>query len=512
MKINKNIAIDWFITLVRISVGWHFLYEGYSKIIIDSWTSKGYLVGTTGFLSGFYHYVAESPHLLKVVDIMNIYGLCAIGLGLICGMLTRFAATGGALLLFLYYFAYPPFGASIYGLAEDNTFIVDRLFLEALILIWFIVINRQGYGLDNLSAFLKTNFSRKTKRKDSQSNIEGKPESRRKLLKNLAFLPALGVLGYGGFRHKLNNVDALSGATISWNEIDMGALNGEMPKGQIGKWKMSRLVAGGNLILGSSHARDLIYVNSLVKAYNTEKKIFETLMLAEKVGIDTINIGFRSGKLLAKYKKMTGSRLTVITQVSHASEDNNIFEQIDQAIDEGADIIQINGQCTDYFAEKKGLDNIVKMMDRIRNQGYMAGLGAHDVNTFRATQEYGIVPDYYMKTMHHDGYWSAHPRENRKPFETNGKRSKDHNRFHDNLFCVFPDQTIEFINQTKIPVMGFKVLAAGALTPEDGFRWAFEKGADFICVGMFDYQLIDDVNICIDILNNLKERKRDWYA
>jgi hypothetical protein len=60
--------------------------------------------------------------------------------------------------------------------------------------------------------------------------------------------------------------------------------------------------------------------------------------------------------------------------------------------------------------------------------------------------------------------------------------------------------------------MGFKVLAAGAITPEDGFRWAFENGADFICVGMFDFQIVGDVNTCIDILNNLPNRKREWYG
>jgi hypothetical protein len=52
-------------------------------------------------------------------------------------------------------------------------------------------------------------------------------------------------------------------------------------------------------------------------------------------------------------------------------------------------------------------------------------------------------------------------------------------------------------------MMGFKVLAAGAIDPKDGFRWAFKNGADFICVGMFDFQIVDDVNTSIDILNEL---------
>ena len=150
------------------------------------------------------------------------------------------------------------------------------------------------------------------------------------------------------------------------------------------------------------------------------------------------------------------------------------------------------------------------MMDRIRSQGYTAGLAAHTVDSLIACEEQGIIPDYYMKTMHHDNYWSAHPRENRVPFEVDGKRYPDHNRFHDNIFCLFPDRTAEFVQRAKVPVMGFKVLAAGAIHPSDGFNWAFKNGADFICVGMFDFQIVDNVNTAIDTLNNLQGRTRKW--
>lgn len=88
----------------------------------------------------------------------------------------------------------------------------------------------------------------------------------------------------------------------------------------------------------------------------------------------------------------------------------------------------------------------------------------------------------------------------------------DHEKWHDNCFCLFPERTVDFVNRTKVPVMGFKVLAAGAIEPEDGFRWAFENGADFICVGIFDFQVIKNVNITIEILNNLSSRKREWFA
>jgi hypothetical protein len=60
--------------------------------------------------------------------------------------------------------------------------------------------------------------------------------------------------------------------------------------------------------------------------------------------------------------------------------------------------------------------------------------------------------------------------------------------------------------------MGFKILAAGAIEPRDGFNWALQNGADFICVGMFDFQVVNNVNTAIDVLANLKDRKREWHG
>ena len=80
------------------------------------------------------------------------------------------------------------------------------------------------------------------------------------------------------------------------------------------------------------------------------------------------------------------------------------------------------------------------------------------------------------------------------------------------MFCLFPDESIEFMKNKNIPWIAFKVLAGGAILPEDGFRFAFENGADFICVGMFDWQIVDDVNVTLDVLKQVTERERDWMA
>ncbi|MDZ7608958.1 MAG: DoxX family protein [Cyclobacteriaceae bacterium] len=512
---NSKFFSKLFITILRVAIGWHFLYEGLSKIFQGNWTAASYLQNTSGFYSGFYHWIANTPVVLQITDALNMYGLLFIGLALFLGLYSRLAAFAGAVLLTLYYFAYPPFGNLMFSGSEGHLFIVDKLFVEAVALLLLFFYPEKGYGLDAFLLLFKANKTLK----ESESG-----SSRREALKNLATVPVLGVMGWGAFANLKNyGADVMSGATIKLNQIGLNELKGELPKGKIGKHEISRLIAGGNLIGGWAHSRDLIYVPELFRAYNTEQKVYETLMLAEQAGINTINLGFPSNPLLAKYKKMTGSKIKVISQVAPNLDNTKLanvnshtdkslyFEFIDKAIDYGVDIIQVQGNWCDWLVRDNKIEVIDEMLGHIRQQGYTAGLAAHSVESLIACADRGIIPDYYMKTMHHDQYWSAHPRENRFPFEVDGKEYLDHNRFHNNMFCLFPERTVEFVSKATVPVMGFKVLAAGAIEPQDGFQWAYDNGADFICVGMFDFQIVKNVNIALDCLQKVN-RTREWYG
>jgi hypothetical protein len=105
----------------------------------------------------------------------------------------------------------------------------------------------------------------------------------------------------------------------------------------------------------------------------------------------------------------------------------------------------------------------------------------------------GFDPDFWVKTLHPDEYWSATPKDNREAFDVIGPNQRDHNKFHDNMYCINPQETVEYMKSLKKPWIAFKVLAAGAIPPREGFRFAFEGGADFLCVGMFDFQVVEDV-------------------
>jgi len=333
------------------------------------------------------------------------------------------------------------------------------------------------------------------------------------MLARLAALPMAGIAAQAsGEVISLEDVDGLSGATQKWLEQKgIDDLEGQPPKAKIKTLEMSRLILGNNLIGGWAHSRDLIYVPALFKAYNTEQKVFETLFLAEAAGVDTMMLVNDQYPVFQKYMKVCGGKMQTMYQTYPSPKD--ITTDINKAIDNGATTLYLQGAVCDRLVKAGQIDVIAKALDHAKQQGYVAGIGAHSIRVPMACEEAGLDPDYYVKTSHHDQYWSAIPRESREEFSVDGKAYLDHDKFHDNIFDLFPEQTVEFMATVKKPWVAFKVLAGGAIHPRDGFEYAFRNGADFICVGMFDFQIIDDVNIVRNaIKNSEKDRTRPWYA
>jgi len=479
------------------------------------WSAESFLSGTRGFLSGVFQAMASQPAVLEVVNFLNVWGLILIGLGLFLGFFAKTAVYAGILLLSFYYVAYPPFQGLNFGTVQEGHYLlINKNFIILVTLIVLALFSRTlNIGiwslLKTLNFRVRLDFPGKRKRPEPSFARDGDPKSRREMLKHLAFLPFLGGFAWAFVNNKkYSTPDAFTGSTISLNQKSLSDIEGEMPMGVLatGKAPISRLILGTNLFSGNAHARDLIYVNSLFKAYNTEKKIMDTYMLAEKAGI---NLAFVT-PLLIQYKKIYGSNFQMWKNVSPTKED--IYSQVDRAIDQGVDYIFILGAQCDRLVHAGEVDVVMKCVDYIKRQGYPAGLGAHTIQAMLACDEAGIEPDFYYKTMHHDQYWSAHPKENREPFLWSSNTNEDHNKFHDNMWCPFPEKTTEFIQEAQKPVVGFKVLAGGAIYPEDGFQYAFDNGADFIEVGMFDFQIVEDVNHTIRSVEKAKNRSRPWFG
>jgi len=496
------------LTILRIAIGWHFLYEGLVKLINPEWTARPFLEGSRWIFGDLFRWLISGNTGMWIVDTFNAYGLTIIGIALILGLFTRVALWSGVILLATYYLAYPPFGGFSYGAPSEGSYLlVNKNLIE---LITMILLSLAGtdrfYSLDMLR-----------KKKSSKSN-DASPQtekagnnSRRELIKALTGIPILAVFSGAFFRNLAETgPDAVSGATIKVDYKQIDEIKGTLPAGKLGDITISRMIMGCNLIGGWSHARDLIYANTLFKAYNNERKIIETFYLAEQAGINTTFMVTQYYPTFNKYKKIYNSKMQSICQAMLP--DKDFFSDINTAINAGPTAIYIQGGEGDRYANAGKFDMLKKAVDYIKEKGFQAGVGAHSLETIKACEREGINPDFYVKTFHHDSYWSAHPVENREEYSVIGEGSPDHNRFHENMWDLFPLKTIEFMKEVNKPWFAFKVLAAGAIEPKDGFRYAFENGADFICVGMFDFQVVDNVNTATEILGSLGTRDRKWFS
>jgi hypothetical protein len=411
----------------------------------------------------------------------------------------------------MYYLAYPPFGGFSYGApSEGNYLIVNKNLVElfAMILLAFTGAG-QFFGFDMLRKKKIKVIQKEPEQSEDAHYNEKNP--RRELIKALTGLPVLAVFA-GAFFKNLTEAgpDAISGATIKVNYKQINDLKGKLPVGKLGNLTISRMVMGCNLIGGWAHARDLIYSNTLFKAYNNERKIIETLYLSEQAGINTVFMVTQYYPTFNKYKNIYNSKMQSICQAMLP--DKDFFSNINEAIKSHPDAIYIQGGEGDRYSNAGKFDMIKKAVDYIKQNGFPAGVGAHSLETIKSCEREGINADFYVKTFHHDQYWSAHPLENREEYSVIGPASPDHNRFHENMWDLFPLRTIEYMKGVNKPWFAFKVLAAGAIEPKDGFRYAFENGADFICVGMFDFQVIDNVNTATEILGSLRNRERKWFS
>jgi hypothetical protein len=329
--------------------------------------------------------------------------------------------------------------------------------------------------------------------------------NRRDLIRAAIGLPVLGGLvlavlrkrGFHSYEEQLlrgaGDVHAASNATArAFDDAALEELKDRVPRSRIGKLEVSRVIMGGNLIGGWAHARDLLYVSNLVKTYHTDEKVFETLRLAERCGVNTFLTNPQLARLINAYWRREGGRIQFFSDCGYK---DDLVEGVKVSVDAGAHACYAHGGIADRLAKEGKVDAIGRALDLIRRNGLPAGIGAHELDTVRACVAAGLQPDFWVKTLHPCNYWSA-----RKDVQ------------NDNIWCVNPEETIRFMSALPQPWIAYKVLAAGAIPPAEGFPFAFRNGADFICVGMFDFQIVEDVDIALAALADSRERPRRWLA
>jgi len=312
--------------------------------------------------------------------------------------------------------------------------------------------------------------------------------NRRHFLK--ASLPAVGA---GMISFEEHNLLAHE-KTEPPKQIPKKAQN-EFPRGKIGDLNISRIICGGNLISGFAHSRDLIYVSDLLRQYFTDEKVFETLSLCEVNGVNTaiLRLDQMTLRLINTYWNDIGGKMQWIAQCKTPVQD--WLSGIQPAIDNGAHAIYIHGGVADTLVQQGRLDIFEKVVEHVHKNGLPVGIAGHMIDVPKAVKAAGIDVDFYMKTLNAKNYWSAGPEPR-----------------NDSVWAETPEETIAFMEQVEKPWIAYKVLGAGAIHPREGFAYAFENGADFLCVGMFDFQVTEDIEIAWNILSQDMDRRRPWRA
>jgi thiosulfate dehydrogenase [quinone] large subunit len=140
------------ITLLRVVVGWHFLYEGIAKLTSASWSAAGYLRQARGPFAGLFRWIASQPNMLANADLITMWGLTIVGVLLILGLFTRLASVAGIGFILLFYFANPPFVGYFYSLPTEGSYLIINKNLVELCALLVILATGSGRfaGLDRI--------------------------------------------------------------------------------------------------------------------------------------------------------------------------------------------------------------------------------------------------------------------------------------------------------------------------------------------------------------------------
>jgi thiosulfate dehydrogenase [quinone] large subunit len=132
------------ILFFRVSMGWVFLYAGFTQIFIEPhWTAVSFL-GHTKTFHDIYGPLATSS-LMPLIDFCVKWGHLLIGLSLVSGLMVRVSGVFGIMLMLVYWSAHLDFPY----VSSPLNFILDEHIVDAAVIVYLIAV-RAGhvFGLD----------------------------------------------------------------------------------------------------------------------------------------------------------------------------------------------------------------------------------------------------------------------------------------------------------------------------------------------------------------------------
>jgi thiosulfate dehydrogenase [quinone] large subunit len=148
------------LVVLRTLVGWHFLYEGYYKLLspawsvegkpLSPWTSAGYLKAATGPLARLFQWLIDMGWVGRIDTVVKI-GLLLIGLSLILGLFTRAGCWGALFFLTLFYILAIPLAGAPQPGNEGTYLLVNKTLIEGAAVVVLLAFDTGAMaGLDLL--------------------------------------------------------------------------------------------------------------------------------------------------------------------------------------------------------------------------------------------------------------------------------------------------------------------------------------------------------------------------
>jgi hypothetical protein len=257
------------------------------------------------------------------------------------------------------------------------------------------------------------------------------------------------------------------------------AQKGTLPTIKLGKHAVSRLIIGGNPIYGYSHFNKLL--SQHMTSWNTPDRVVELLRRCEQVGITAWQNSYAERTLedLDRHRK-AGGRLHWLCL---GKPDWDRFpERIDDAAKRKPIGIAPHGALAERLHREKRLNVLGDLLRRIRDQGVLVGLSAHNPALIEVAEEQKWNVDYYMCCL----YYLTRPRA-----EFQKILGKDL-PLGEIYLPTDPARMFQVIQKVKRPCLVYKVLAAGRRisTPAE-VRQCFDtaltniKASDALIVGMY---------------------------
>ena len=259
-----------------------------------------------------------------------------------------------------------------------------------------------------------------------------------------------------------------------------------LPTIKLGRHELTRLIIGGNPIYGYSHFNRIL--SQYQTAWHTPERVVELLKHCEAKGINTWQNSYAERTLsdLDRYRAEGGKMNWLLLGKPDWDQKPELIAEAARRKPIG---ISPHGALGERLLREKKLDVLTDLLKRIRDQGVLVGLSAHNPALIELAEEKGWDVDYYMCCL----YYLTRPREEFQKL-LGGQIPLGEIYLQDD-----PPRMFKVIQSTRKPCLTYKILAAGrrvenATQVRQAFETAFKniKPTDAVIVGMYQ-QLSDQV-------------------